>query len=158
MGTSRIVPNVLSAAARPIGVAEFAAALSKILGVSQVGCHSQSTAIGIIYLTLSLVVVTELLLTDILGLAVSGGVDSIALATLCSRLQRPAPLKSSYEAEAEASDSSVLKSLQNFKFQAFVVDHGLRLGSDTEAQSVSKVLEDRGDSPRAFKASRLMSI
>jgi tRNA(Ile)-lysidine synthase len=97
-----------------------------------------------------------LLLTSILGLAVSGGVDSIALATLCSRLQRPASLKSSYE--AEASDSSVLKSLQNLKFQAFVVDHGLRLGSDTEAQSVSKVLENRGNSPRPFKASRLTSI
>jgi len=47
MGTSRIVPNVLSAAARPIGVAEFAAALSKILAASQVGCHWQPTAIGI---------------------------------------------------------------------------------------------------------------
>jgi hypothetical protein len=47
MGMSRIVPNVLSAAARPIGVAEFAAALSKVLGVSQVGCHGQPTAIGI---------------------------------------------------------------------------------------------------------------
>jgi hypothetical protein len=47
MGTSRIIPNVLSAAARPIGVAEFAVALSKTLGASQVGCHGQSTAIGI---------------------------------------------------------------------------------------------------------------
>jgi PP-loop family len=155
---SRIAPNVLSATPRPIGVAEFASALSKVLGGSQVDCHGQLTAIGInkFYLMITRLVVTELLLTDILGLAVSGGVDSIALATLCSRLQRPASLKSSYE--AESSDSSVLKSLQNLKFQAFVVDHGLRLGSDTEAQSVSKVLENRGDSPRVFKASRLMSI
>jgi tRNA(Ile)-lysidine synthase len=158
MGTSRIISNVLSAAARPIGIAEFAAALSKILGVSQVGCHGQPTAIGIfkLYFMITRSCYEVALLTSILGLAVSGGVDSIALATLCSRLQRPASLKSSYE--AEASDSSVLKSLQNLIFQAFVVDHGLRLGSDTEAQSVSKVLENRGDSPRAFKASRLTSI
>jgi hypothetical protein len=47
MGTSRIAPNILSAAARPIGVAEFATALSKILKVSQVGCHGQPIAIGI---------------------------------------------------------------------------------------------------------------
>jgi hypothetical protein len=47
MEMSRVIPNVLSAAARPIGVAEFAAALSKILGASQVGCHEQPMAIGI---------------------------------------------------------------------------------------------------------------
>jgi hypothetical protein len=47
MGTPRIAPNVLSAAARPIGAAEFAAALSRTLGASQVGCHGQPTAIGI---------------------------------------------------------------------------------------------------------------
>jgi hypothetical protein len=47
MGMSRIVPNVLSAAARPIGAVEFAAALSKTLGISQVHRNGQPAAIGI---------------------------------------------------------------------------------------------------------------
>jgi hypothetical protein len=66
----------------------------------------------------------------------------MALAALCSRLQRQAPL-SSYD--AKDSEFSVLNSVQNLEFQGFVVDHGLRLGSDVEAQSVAKVLENRGD-------------
>jgi len=44
----------------------------------------------------------------------------MALAALCSRLQ------------------------QDVKFQAFVVDHGVREGSDREAHGVSKLLKSRG--------------
>ncbi|KAG9248687.1 mitochondrial tRNA-lysidine synthetase [Calycina marina] len=63
--------------------------------------------------------------TSKLGLAISGGVDSMALAVLCSKIQnRPECPK--------------------FTFQAFVVDHGVRKGSDHEAISVSKVLENKG--------------
>ncbi|KAI9821830.1 MAG: hypothetical protein M1827_002412 [Pycnora praestabilis] len=53
-----------------------------------------------------------------LGLAVSGGVDSMALATLCKRLD----LTISYD----------------FFFKAFIVDHGAREGSKAEAQKMIK--------------------
>lgn len=56
------------------------------------------------------------------GLAVSGGVDSMALATLCSRLR----------------DEQCVEALS---FTAFIVDHGLRSGSDEEALKVAKHLE-----------------
>lgn len=34
--------------------------------------------------------------------------------------------------------------LTNLRLRAFVVDHGVRAGSSIEAESVSKVLRDRG--------------
>ncbi|POS87501.1 hypothetical protein EPUL_000675, partial [Erysiphe pulchra] len=61
------------------------------------------------------------------GLAISGGVDSMALALLCSNLQ--------------LSGSSEYRRL---KFHAFIVDHGVRTGSDREAVSVAKILASRG--------------
>jgi tRNA(Ile)-lysidine synthase TilS/MesJ len=71
-----------------------------------------------------------------LGLAISGGVDSMALAALCSQLQ-------------DLSQSSVhspkQSSLRPLQFRAFIVDHGLRAGSALEAEAVSRVLEGRGN-------------
>ncbi|TQS36628.1 hypothetical protein Golomagni_02913 [Golovinomyces magnicellulatus] len=62
-----------------------------------------------------------------IGLAVSGGVDSMALAVLCSNL------KSCNSAEYRL-----------LKFQAFIVDHGIRVGSSDEASSVAEILVRRG--------------
>ncbi|KFZ12490.1 hypothetical protein V501_04202 [Pseudogymnoascus sp. VKM F-4519 (FW-2642)] len=56
-----------------------------------------------------------------IGLAISGGVDSMALASLCSRIQ----------------------SKDQFKFHAFVVDHKVRAGSGDEAHAVAKILEEK---------------
>lgn len=56
--------------------------------------------------------------TERLGLAISGGVDSMALASLCSR--------------------SALKRRSPAAFTAFIVDHGLRQGSTDEAALVAQ--------------------
>ena len=63
----------------------------------------------------------------ILGIAVSGGVDSMALAALCRQLK--------YVPRASETKLS---------FQAFVVDHKARDGSTTEAQSVCRRLDRMG--------------
>jgi tRNA(Ile)-lysidine synthase len=55
----------------------------------------------------------------------------MALAALCSGLLRD-------------NSRTIAAVVPNLGFQAFVVDHGVRRGSDTEAYSVSKVLESRG--------------
>ncbi|RFU31392.1 hypothetical protein B7463_g4951, partial [Scytalidium lignicola] len=65
-----------------------------------------------------------------LGLAISGGVDSMALAALCSRMIR-------YQRDINAS-------IPNISLQAFIVDHQARLGSKLEAENVAKVLEKSG--------------
>ncbi|KAI9744914.1 MAG: hypothetical protein M1818_001840 [Claussenomyces sp. TS43310] len=58
-----------------------------------------------------------------IGLAISGGVDSMALALLCSKLPK-------WEAPRPAKLS----------FHAFVVDHGARQGSGEEAEAVAEAL------------------
>jgi tRNA(Ile)-lysidine synthase TilS/MesJ len=78
----------------------------------------------------------------IIGLAISGGVDSMALAALCSQLQQ---LSLSTRKRRQWPD---LSSLQPLKFRAFIVDHGLRAGSGLEAEAVSKILEARGKIPQ----------
>lgn len=56
------------------------------------------------------------------GLAISGGVDSMALAYLCAKLQKS----------------------KQMSFRAFIVDHGARDGSAKEAKSVFEALEKLG--------------
>ncbi|CAG8973248.1 hypothetical protein HYALB_00000007 [Hymenoscyphus albidus] len=97
---------------RPIDVAEFGKALTELYGpglLGKDGAHPSGK----------------------LGLAISGGVDSMALAALYSRLR-----------------------LQNDAMpdvHAFVVDHGAREGSADEANSVAKVLAERGIQTRVLQ-------
>jgi tRNA(Ile)-lysidine synthase len=78
-----------------------------------------------------------------IGLAISGGVDSMALAALCSQLQ---DLSHSHHQSATKGQPLERGSLRHLTFQAFIVDHGLRSGSDTEAEAVSNILKGRGNS------------
>jgi tRNA(Ile)-lysidine synthase TilS/MesJ len=71
------------------------------------------------------------------GLAISGGVDSMALAVLCSKLQE-FPYKKHKVRPIE------LQHFRNISFKAFIVDHQVRSGSYEEAKAVSSVLEKRG--------------
>jgi hypothetical protein len=64
---------------------------------------------------------TENAADTIVGLAISGGADSIALAYLC---KNGAPVETAK------------------KLVAFVVDHGLRPGSDAEAEAVKSRVEN----------------
>ncbi|PVH88720.1 hypothetical protein DL98DRAFT_155954 [Cadophora sp. DSE1049] len=68
-----------------------------------------------------------------IGLAISGGVDSMALAFLCSSMQERLSVEN------------------RVNFRAFVVNHGVRNGSDIEAQAVSKSLEKRGIPTQVLK-------
>ncbi|CAK7244245.1 MAG: hypothetical protein STHCBS139747_005781 [Sporothrix thermara] len=65
------------------------------------------------------------------GLAISGGVDSMALAFLCAEARKVQPLLPISDAPTSG-------------FTAIVVDHGLRTGSDTEAAAVAKALTRMG--------------
>lgn len=65
------------------------------------------------------------------GLAISGGVDSMALAFLCAQARRANP----FLRIADAPTSG---------YTALVIDHGLREGSDEEAKAVGKALVGMG--------------
>ena len=62
------------------------------------------------------------------GIAVSGGVDSMALASLCIDLARYPPAKQRWD----------------FEFIPFVVDHKAREGSSEEAERVRRRLWSLG--------------
>lgn len=70
----------------------------------------------------------------ILGLAISGGVDSMSLAALCSNVQNMPQIENEEQ----------LEHVRNIKFRAFIVDHQVRSGSFEEAEEVSDVLKMRG--------------
>ena len=72
----------------------------------------------------------------------SGGVDSMALAALCSHLHQ-SPLQPPF--------FGLPPEIKSISFRAFVVDHGARQGSDLEANAVSKVLEQRGIDTQVLK-------
>ncbi|KAI0426991.1 adenine nucleotide alpha hydrolases-like protein [Xylaria sp. FL1042] len=109
MGT---LSHVLHTGARPIGVHEFAEALRAI-------APPRFLTIGNNYHR------------DV-GVAVSGGVDSMALVYLCTRL------KKSHDSEFTIADNPVSN------FRAMVVDHGLREGSAQEADAVSRAVRQMG--------------
>ncbi|KAI0441489.1 adenine nucleotide alpha hydrolases-like protein [Xylaria telfairii] len=106
MGT--LLP-VLHTGARPISIHEFAEALRAIcpprFPTERTNVHRS------------------------VALAVSGGVDSMALAYLCSRLRR-------HYLNFSIADNPV------GHFRAIVVDHGLREGSAIEAKAVAKALAE----------------
>jgi len=64
-------------------------------------------------------------------MAISGGVDSMALAFLCARLR-------SFEPRLRVSDHPVSR------FRAVIVDHGLRDGSTAEAEAVRAAVQAMG--------------
>lgn len=71
----------------------------------------------------------------LIGLAVSGGVDSMALAALCMQMKKNyIPF---------ASDEYPIN-LNKIDFRAVIVNHGVRDGSLEEAQKVMGVLESLG--------------
>ncbi|MCJ1386841.1 hypothetical protein MMC17_009969 [Xylographa soralifera] len=81
-----------------------------------------------------------------LGLAISGGVDSMALAYLCQSMKR-----------LDTVDRDGLK----FRFRAFVVDHKARDGSTDEANLVMKRLRTLGEAVKqqwAAEKSLLMKV
>ncbi|KAI1461011.1 adenine nucleotide alpha hydrolases-like protein [Annulohypoxylon moriforme] len=108
MGT---LHHVLHTGARPIGLSEFVDAV-------RATCPRRFTQNGTMR-------------HRRVALAVSGGVDSMALAYLCSRVRRFAP-------DFEVSDNPVNG------FRGMVVDHGLRKGSYEEAKAVRDTLRDMG--------------
>jgi len=73
-----------------------------------------------------------------LGLAISGGVDSMALAALCSKLNQ-------VDLNEFASDQYGFGRTQRLSFKAFILDHGARDGSDEEAFQVSRNLDKIGN-------------
>ncbi|KAH6679552.1 mitochondrial tRNA-lysidine synthetase [Halenospora varia] len=82
---------------------------------------------------------------ETIGLAISGGVDSMALAVLCSKVKEKA------KTDATLRQSILGNRFSRIDFQAFVVDHGVRQGSDIEASSVAKVLVERDIPTRILK-------
>lgn len=69
-----------------------------------------------------------MLILRLSGLAISGGVDSMALAYLCSRTHR-------FYMHMRVADNTVSQ------YHCVIVDHRLRDGSDQEARAVSDVLQ-----------------
>lgn len=76
-------------------------------------------------------------------MAISGGVDSMALAALCSEIQQT-PVEEIVSGLHPTLAKFTAAVVRDLEFQAFVVDHGVREGSDAEAKAVSNVLEQRG--------------
>ena len=71
------------------------------------------------------------------ALAVSGGVDSMALAFLCSHLK-----KAHWQNDFPHFHSN--KSLSNFHFGAFIVDHKSRVSSTLESLKIREMLAAQG--------------
>ncbi|KAF8852090.1 hypothetical protein BDZ45DRAFT_659743 [Acephala macrosclerotiorum] len=111
---------------RHITTLEFAKSLSRVLGIDKAIQHGRKWSVGTI------------------GLAISGGVDSMALAALCSNLQNLPRV----EAEKVLGE---LHHLRKASFRAFIVNHQVRPGSGEEAKAVSNVLEKRGIKSEVLK-------
>jgi len=70
----------------------------------------------------------------IFGIAVSGGVDSMALAFLCSKMRE----------KARKTHDTSKDDIHVPRFRAFIVDHRAREGSDEEAKIVRGRLRSLG--------------
>ncbi|KAI0518565.1 hypothetical protein F5B22DRAFT_71021 [Xylaria bambusicola] len=119
MGT---LSHVLHRGARPISVREFADALRAISPprFPTLGGNSGREV----------------------GIAVSGGVDSMALAYLCSHLK-------SHDRSFHIADNPLTK------FRALIVNHRLREGSGEEADAVARAVQDMGMPSDVFPISWL---
>lgn len=134
MGAATLVKNTnllkkTASAVRSISAIEFSNVWKQIWLKSRgtgLGANPESTIGTYIYFSVVLVKVHMLIYIS-LGLAISGGVDSMALAFLCSSMRE------------------TLSATNRVNFRAFVVDHGVRDGSDVEALAVSTSLENRGN-------------
>ena len=126
LGSTRLPPS-------PISVAEFYDAFVplwfKVTG--NIGTRKKPR-VGIFYPLPSLL--NSLIY---IGIAVSGGVDSMALAALCSDLLRYPPAKQRFD----------------FHFAAFVIDHKARPGSSKEAHRVWLRLQKMGTALRQARLS-----
>lgn len=107
-----IKPGVL-----PISIAEFREALYSVCSWNRIGKNRGPPNSDFEERFCILTAITA-------ALAVSGGVDSMALAALCSRFKK--------------EENALLD------VTAFVVDHKLRCGSTTEANDVVQQLQDLG--------------
>jgi len=83
----------------------------------------------------------QYILTDMcIGLAVSGGVDSMTLAALCSQLNN----QSFTDIVKSGNEKAFQFSGGILSFKAFIVDHGARPDSMEEAVDVWRNLNDMG--------------
>ena len=71
------------------------------------------------------------------ALAISGGVDSMALAFLCSHLKKA-------QSQNDLPHFHSNKSLSNFHFGAFIVDHKSRESSTLESLKIQEMLAIQG--------------
>ncbi|KAK8039401.1 hypothetical protein PG993_007812 [Apiospora rasikravindrae] len=113
----RAIPHVLHGLARPIGLAEFTDALRATCKPRFPEAKSRHHRL--------------------VGMAISGGVDSMALAYLCSKIRE-------YDPSFRVCDNPV------GSFRGFVVDHGLRQESAQEAEQVCKALRRMGIVANSF--------
>ncbi|KAI8624595.1 adenine nucleotide alpha hydrolases-like protein [Xylariaceae sp. FL1651] len=117
MGT---LPQVLHTGARPISIHEFAEALRAI-------CPPRFPT-------------ARKNIPRHVGVAVSGGVDSMALAYLCTRIR-------AFDPDFRISDNPVSS------FRGLIVDHGLREGSRKEANAVFNALKHMGMASEVYPIS-----
>ncbi|KAK8094724.1 hypothetical protein PG997_001409 [Apiospora hydei] len=113
----RAIPHVLHGLARPIGLAEFTDALRATCKPRFPEAKSRNHRL--------------------VGMAISGGVDSMALAYLCSKVRERDP-------SFMVCDNPV------GSFRGFVVDHGLRQESAQEAEQVCQALRQMGFVANSF--------
>jgi tRNA(Ile)-lysidine synthase len=130
------IPHVLHGSARPIAIREFLEALEATCRPRfPRGRGDQHRRVGE-YLTLMPVLYQRL--TAIAGIAVSGGVDSMALAFLCSKARR-------FDPWMRIADHPVND------FVCFIIDHQLREGSAQEAEAVCRRVRGMGHSAQVYK-------
>ncbi|ROV93040.1 hypothetical protein VPNG_09446 [Cytospora leucostoma] len=104
------IPQVLHRTAKPVSIAEFVDAVQATCRPRFPGARGRQARP--------------------VGLAISGGVDSMAMAYLCSRAHR-------YHLALKVADNPVAC------FHCVIVDHRMREGSDEEANAVKDVLLTR---------------